>query len=125
MIDLLQVAARTPSFMIAFAGALIAAIGAYFQGKFVEKWKRIEHNASFYFLDRKNKVKGPKNILVLMDYSADTQIWNESQQKWMKISELPNYNELRNMRSDQYLTFLLAFGFLVVIFGLFIWPLCF
>lgn len=125
MIDLLQVAARKPSFMIAFVGALIAAIGAYFYGRYHEQCKRIEHNVSFYFLDRKNNVKGPKNILALMDYSPDTQIWNESQQKWMKISELPNYVELKDMHIDKMLSGILWIGVVEVIVGLFIWPLCF
>lgn len=115
MIDLLQVAARTPNFMIALAGTLAIAIGAYFYGRYQEERNRIEHNVSFYFLDKENKVKGPVNILHLVDGSADIQIWNESQQKWMKLSELPSYNELRKMRSDQTLAYLL------LLFGIMGW----
>lgn len=125
MIDLLQVAVRTSSFKIAFIGAATMVIGAYFFGRLQEGYKHLEHNFLFYFLDRKNKVKGPKNILALMDYPADTQIWNESQQKWMKISETPNYDELKKMRRNQLLANgLCVIGFTGVIIGLFIWPLC-
>lgn len=121
MIDLLFIRGIYIYFDTALAGTLVITLGAYFYGRYQEECKRIEHNVSFYFLDRNNNVKGPKNILALMDYPTNTQIWNESQQKWMKISELPNYTELRKMRIHLWLTILICvIGFTGVITGIFL-----